>query len=203
MRGMAAKVWQCAALTLLMGAPGQVAARPPQLSVPLGNPGDWVTTPDYPAIALSDNLQGTVTFRLTIDTRGRVENCEILQSSGTDILDTVACNLISERARFSAATDARGRPTKGTYTNRVRWVLPRNLPQPRDLSLEATYIVEEDGSFSNCTIVRTEGMSPEEIAKLRTPCLGPATTTPFLDESNNPVRRLVRVRNFTKVEPVP
>lgn len=189
--------------SLLAGA-GFAEAGQPTGATPLGNPGDWVTTSDYPASALRDSAQGMVVFRVKVDPQGKPVQCVVDQSSGTEELDTATCNLITARARFSPATDARGRPVEGVYTNRVRWVLPKDMPQPHEASMEGTYVVEADGSLTDCKFTKVEGLTPEAVAKLRTPCMAAnVSTKPFLDESGKPVRKLIRIRSSVHIEPAP
>jgi len=194
----------CLCLAAWGGVAGATQSKQPAGATPLGNPGDWVTTSDYPAAALRNSDQGMVVFRLKIDPQGKVAQCVIDQSSGTEELDTATCNLIVARARFSPATDARGRPVEGLYTNRVRWVLPKEVPQPYDFAIEWTYIVEADGSMGKCKFEKGEGLPPETLAKMQSHCNSTnATTTPYVDQSGHPVRKLVRVRNSMQIEAAP
>jgi TonB family protein len=108
-------------LTAVMANTGQ--STPAQ---PLGNPGLWVGTTDYPAAALRQMQQGTTSIRLTIDALGRVSACDIVESSGFEQLDQQACTLASRRARFSPAKDAAGNAVSGSYQNRVAWRIPQD-----------------------------------------------------------------------------
>jgi periplasmic protein TonB len=98
-------------------------AVPPKAATPRGNPGNWATTNDYPSRALREEREGTTGFRVTIGTDGRVTDCQITSSSGHADLDEATCNNVRRRARFNPATED-GRPVTGTYSNRVRWVIP-------------------------------------------------------------------------------
>ena len=92
--------------------------------VPAANPGLWVTTNDYPAEALREKREGTVGFVLTVGADGMVSACQITTSSGHPDLDTTACGLIAQRARFTPAKNAKGVDVAGRYANRVRWQIP-------------------------------------------------------------------------------
>jgi periplasmic protein TonB len=96
---------------------------PPKAATPRGNPGNWATTNDYPSRALREEREGTTGFRVTIGTDGRVTDCQITSSSGHADLDQATCDNVRRRARFNPATED-GQPTTGTYSNRVRWVIP-------------------------------------------------------------------------------
>ncbi|GAB5486870.1 MAG: hypothetical protein Pars2KO_04400 [Parasphingorhabdus sp.] len=100
---------------------------PPQRAnpEPRGNPGRWANANDYPSRALREEREGTTRFRLTVGTNGRVTNCQVTGSSGHADLDQAACKNLTRRARFRPALDAAGNPTPGTYSNAVRWQIPK------------------------------------------------------------------------------
>lgn len=91
-------------------------------------PGSWVTQDDYPIGALATNQQGAVRFRVDVALDGTVSGCAVTESSGWPLLDEMTCSLLTLRARFTPATDARGNRTVGTYSNRIRWQLPAPPP---------------------------------------------------------------------------
>lgn len=98
----------------------------PKAAAPRGNPGSWATTNDYPSRALREEREGVTGFRVSVGPDGRVTDCQITSSSGHGDLDQAACDNIRRRARFSPATDGEGQPTTGSYSNRVRWVIPKD-----------------------------------------------------------------------------
>ena len=98
----------------------------PKGAAPKGNPGNWATANDYPSRALREDREGTTGFRVTVGPDGRVTDCQITSSSGSPDLDQTACDKIRQRARFTPATNGDGNPTTGTYSNRVRWVIPKD-----------------------------------------------------------------------------
>jgi periplasmic protein TonB len=110
------------AITLVpTAAPPAPAAPPP----PKGNPGNWANTNDYPSRALQQEREGTTGFRVTVGANGRVTDCQISSSSGHPDLDQATCTNVTRRARFDPALDSSGNPTTGTYSNRVRWQIPK------------------------------------------------------------------------------
>ena len=126
-------------------SPTQDVASPPPLSrpdpKPRGNPGNWATTNDYPSVALQQEIEGTSGFSLTVGPDGRVSDCVITQSSGSPELDETTCTNVTRRARFEPALDASGTPTTGKYANRIRWQIPRFVPQisfPRGPEMQGT-----------------------------------------------------------------
>ena len=44
----------------------------------------------------------------------------------TDELDKATCKYASSRARFAPAKDGEGQPTTGSYSSRVKWVIPKD-----------------------------------------------------------------------------
>ncbi len=98
----------------------------PKGAVPKGNPGSWATTNDYPSRALREEREGTTGFRVTVGPDGKVTDCTVTSSSGHSDLDEAACANIRRRARFAPAMDGNGNPTTGSYSNRVRWVIPKD-----------------------------------------------------------------------------
>jgi TonB family protein len=87
---------------------------------PRNNPEDWIKNDDYPTEALENQLEGAVGFSMTVDARGRPLECKVTSSSGHAILDEATCRLVQRRAKFRYNGEE-----FGTYSNRVRWVLPR------------------------------------------------------------------------------
>lgn len=173
-------------------------------ATPLGNPGQWVTTRDYPADALASRTQGTVNFSLVISPSGNVEACEIVVSSGSTLLDTATCSLVTARARFNPATDPAGHPVAGRYSNRVRWVVP-TVRQPEPYELVTSAIVETDGTFTTC---RIEKASPNALAnepglaRIADQCANRPAVTPYTDSAGKPVRRKVTSSVTVKIDPV-
>lgn len=115
----------------VIAPPAPVVAPPPprvqpKPATPRGNPANWATTNDYPTRALREEREGTASFRVTVGPDGRVTSCEITSSSGSDDLDAATCSNVTRRARFNPATDGEGQPTTGTYSNRIRWVIPKD-----------------------------------------------------------------------------
>lgn len=112
-------------------APPPVVAPPPpafqpKSATPRGNPGNWATSNDYPSRALREEREGTTGFRVTVGPDGRVTDCQITSSSGSPDLDDATCANVRRRARFNPAMDGDGKPTTGSYSSRIRWVIPKD-----------------------------------------------------------------------------
>jgi TonB family protein len=98
----------------------------PRATIPVTNPGSWVSTDDYPSSALREEREGTSGFSLAVGADGRVLSCSITASSGSADLDAATCANITKRARFYPATDKKGRPILASYANRVTWRIPQD-----------------------------------------------------------------------------
>jgi protein TonB len=114
-----------------MLAPPTPAPPPPKPSIATpgkakGNPGDWVTSEDYPASEMRAEHQGVTGFRLDVGPDGKATNCTVTASSGFPALDDTACRMLIRRGRFSPAKDASGTPMPFSYSNRVRWQIPKD-----------------------------------------------------------------------------
>ena len=94
---------------------------PPKPASPRNSPGSWATTNDYPSRALREERSGTTGFRVTINEDGRVASCTITSSSGHSDLDAATCDNVTRRARFRKPSEGYG----DTYSNRVRWEIPK------------------------------------------------------------------------------
>ncbi|WP_088311253.1 energy transducer TonB [Novosphingobium sp. B 225] len=115
----------------IIAPPAPVPAPPPPRfqpkgAAPKGNPANWATTNDYPSRALREEREGTTGFRVTVGPDGRVTSCDVTSSSGSSDLDEATCSNVTRRARFTPAMDGEGNPTSGSYSNRIRWVIPKD-----------------------------------------------------------------------------
>lgn len=92
-----------------------------------GAPAQWLSgglrNSDYPRAALREGLQGQVSVGFTVLTSGRITNCRITASSGSPLLDSTTCRLLTERLRFRPARDSAGRPIESTLYSDYSWGL--------------------------------------------------------------------------------
>jgi len=105
--------------------PTPAVAFKPKAASPKNDPGTWVNQGDYPPRDQNEGNEGTTVFRVTVGTDGRVSACAVVRSSGHAALDAAACKAVKARARFAPATDESGQNVAGSYTNSVRWQIPR------------------------------------------------------------------------------
>ena len=98
----------------------------PKSASPKGNPGSWATTNDYPSRALREERAGVTGFRVSVTADGRAGDCTVTSSSGSPDLDEATCANVTRRARFTPAMNGEGKPTTGSYSGRIRWVIPKD-----------------------------------------------------------------------------
>ena len=171
-------------------------------ATPTGNPGEWVTADDYPLGALRAEVQGTTAFRLMIGTDGRVTACTITVSSGSPELDEATCRLVTQRAVFSPALNRKGKAVEGSYSSRIRWVIPQSEALAIDPESRAmTFIVEADGSATGC--IETLNGKPVELRPEKSPCSMSERFKPFLDAKGQPVRKRVTITFNVAVSDAP
>lgn len=126
---------------------------PFQPAVPRGNPGIWIGSYDYPPLALVDNATGKVSFSVTVGIDGRATTCVITETTASQILNEATCYLVKRRARFQPATDVNGRVVTSTYTNSVRWDLPRENREARDDQIDSYKVRAETGDVAAMTAI--------------------------------------------------
>ena len=79
---------------------------------------------DYPRQALDERNTGTVGARIMIDESGKVRDCSPIETSGSAVLDTMVCVVLTTRARYSPAVDVDGKAVRSFDDIRIRWLLP-------------------------------------------------------------------------------
>ena len=165
-------------LGLILGHSATNLAHPVQAK---GDSASWVTTEDYPMLALRAGASGVSAVELGIDAMGRVERCTITESSGATLLDGTACGILTSRAAFYPATDQAGNPVPSTYTQRVRWQIPQNAGgdsvELKMFNLMVGFEVNERGIVENCKPVIASA-----VEQMGDPC------APFLNSRFDPAR---------------
>ena len=87
---------------------------------------------DYPAAALRAEEQGRADFRVTIGADGRVSECAITGSSGSNALDNATCRIMRSRGRFARPRDSEGRFVSDSRSGTITW---RIAPDMDDVPL--------------------------------------------------------------------
>ena len=83
------------------------------------------TSADYPREAVLAQFAGSSRVLLLIDEAGNVKDCTVLETSGMAVLDSKTCGVITQRAKFTPAVGADGKPMKDSYVQRIDWTVKR------------------------------------------------------------------------------
>lgn len=173
----------------------------PRGPVPANNPGTWVGMFDYPSAAMREGAQGVSVFKVNVDATGVVTDCMIVSSSGNSALDSAACDKVTIRARFQPARDVNNKPTAGTFTNSVRWVIPKGEPQPgpQEMDSQISITFAADGTPYDCKVIKAGPRPPyNQVGPITCPA---PRALPYKDSKGNAVSR--RVIMTTRIEVLP
>lgn len=135
------------ALLLAITAPQQpaIASLPKALNVP-----GIFSSDDYPKEAIRREETGTVGVRVRVDVNGRVSDCQVTSSSGSDLLDQQTCDVIVSRAVYEPARDRRRRPVAAHQSHKIRWLLPEPEPAEIITASKIALTVSADGNVRDC-----------------------------------------------------
>lgn len=76
---------------------------------------------DYPEQAMDESATGATRVMMMIDEVGKLRDCMVEETSGIATLDAMTCGVLLERAKFSPALDASGKPVRSVLTTRISW----------------------------------------------------------------------------------
>jgi TonB family C-terminal domain len=82
----------------------------------------------YPPRALAAHEEGAVGFKVTLDSKGAVTNCEVTRSSGHPLLDQETCDLVTLHAVFNPDAGVTGSRV-ATHDGLIAWKLPASSPR--------------------------------------------------------------------------
>ena len=85
---------------------------------------------DYPEGLGEAGVQGTVGVIFTVLANGRVTDCRIRSSSGSEILDETTCRLIEQRFFYEPSRDGRGRPVVSHIVENHSWIVEDDPTRP-------------------------------------------------------------------------
>jgi TonB family protein len=109
-------------MLLALLAQAAVAHNPDAVSHPRIVGGAIFHADDYPLEARRHLWSGTVIADLTINARGTVDDCKIVESSGHELLDDMTCTILIKGARFKPARDKDGNAVPDTIrTPEIGW----------------------------------------------------------------------------------
>ncbi len=80
---------------------------------------------DLPRALWDAHAAGTVTYRATIGTNGRLSDCRVIRTSGNAALDAATCTLALRHVRFRPARDENGRKISDSALFEQEWTVER------------------------------------------------------------------------------
>lgn len=96
--------------------------------IPEGDAPQWIGFKD---LRLPRNVAGTfaafAVARLTVGTDGHVEACALIDTSRNANLDSVACKLLTDRARYEPARDKDGKAVRSVALYRAQWSVENRI----------------------------------------------------------------------------
>lgn len=122
---------------------------PPGPAQALNPPVGLFTQDDYPVEALRRDEEGLVIAQVDVTADGRVGGCTVVQSSGSQALDSGTCSILTRRARYRPARNQAGQAVADHERVRIKWLLPRDPYQATIESMEVRY--RADGKLDGCT----------------------------------------------------
>lgn len=90
----------------------------------LGGAARWLRDEDYPNEAIRRGHEGNVLTRLVVEATGQASKCEVVEGSGSRILDQKTCRVLLDRVRYEPALSASGAPVRGLHSIRISWRMP-------------------------------------------------------------------------------
>lgn len=83
---------------------------------------DYLTARDFSAVELSRNSDSHPQVRLWVDETGKPLDCVPLQATASPAFAATTCQLLLQRAAFSPALDANGKPIRSIAVYTADWV---------------------------------------------------------------------------------
>ena len=157
-----------------------------------------ISDEDYPPEAIRDNLQGLTVVGFDINMDGRVTNCGIVETSGSQALDDKSCALIRERFVFKPARAPDGSATSEARTQRITWRMPETPQSISAYDVTYRYTQGTDGIARNCISSGTPippTLTAEQCAKAGNGII-------MTDKNGMPISVIVTQHHVQTVEPV-
>lgn len=93
-------------------------------ATPVGSPGQWIESHNYPLKMLHEGQPSIVEFRLIVGPDGKPTSCHIQLTTRPKEFDQAVCKSLMRRAKFQPALDAGGKPLASYWRSTVRFQIP-------------------------------------------------------------------------------
>ena len=91
--------------------------------IPSNSKLSWISPQDYPQRAVRNRAAGLTIARLSISTKGRVEDCVSINPDPQTGFGEAVCRAVRKRAKFQPATDADGKKVAAPYVVIMQFVI--------------------------------------------------------------------------------
>lgn len=169
---------------------------------PLPSESPWIGPDDFPQEELEAGVSGQTEVSLSVDAGGRTTDCFTTASSGSSVLDSRACELLIERARFRPGLDSTGNPVPSTYSTAVAWINGARSFGPILTHFEMTASIDEDGIPNNCEVIHEFNAPPSLLETYERCRAGEPIANAEQMEASDPDRRQIRLVFMVSFEPV-
>jgi len=163
------------------------------------------TAADYPPASWAVGDGGSAEYELSVDTKGKVTGCEVIESSGHQTLDDLSCSISTERAVFEPAMDRDGQPVTSVFDMACSW-RKREPEFPGTARVIVSFTLNEQGLTEDCKVMEFSGVTSERMRKSfeKNPCPGYTSRPrpPYRDENGVPVAKRVTMEFGTEVTDV-
>lgn len=88
---------------------------------PIGDPGQWIQSRDYPSKMVNRGQPAIVQFRLSVDAEGKTTDCYIQKTTRPKDFDDAVCKRFARKSKFEPALDADGNPIASYWRNTVQF----------------------------------------------------------------------------------
>lgn len=85
----------------------------------------WLSGGIYDSDNRGGRFAGIVGVRFTVREDGRIDGCRVARPSGDEALDSLTCDLLEQRLRFSPARDSAGRAVESEMGSTFTWGVGR------------------------------------------------------------------------------
>tara|TARA_R100001132_G_C3268337_1_gene90711 strand:- start:849 stop:1400 length:552 start_codon:yes stop_codon:yes gene_type:complete len=141
---------------------------------------------DYPAEAIQNADEGTVSMEVLVSSSGEVSGCTATSGTASTDLKSLACDLVKQRARFEPGQDRQGNPVSSVFKGTVRWDIPDDtaptverrllvlpvplevgpdMPIPSEGTLEVVMTIAPDGSTQSCRWLENTGYFDPDLPR--------------------------------------
>lgn len=113
---------------------------------------------NFPAEVREARAKGMVRVRLRINSAGEIESCTVVVQSTSAAMNSEACRIYTQHARFAPARDATGKAMPASAEFPVAWDFRGGGGKPRTPWQESwVSVIADDGVVRSCTLISNGG----------------------------------------------